>query len=102
MQLPALGQISISRLGQDSISADILDPATQAKYKVLWKSDPLPPFVYAAHPRVAPNVVEEVRSALLNMNDNPEGRVLLVKVNIQSIEAAKDGDFESMRMLKLE
>ena len=80
----------------------LLDPATQAKYKVLWKSDPLPPFVYAAHPRVAPNVVEAVRSALLNMNDNPEGRVLLVKVNIQSIEAAKDGDFESMRMLKLE
>ena len=79
-----------------------LDQAMQARFKVLWKSDPLPPFAYAVHPQVPPAAAEAVRSALLDMNNNPEGRALLATVNIQSIKAAKDSDFDSMRKLKLE
>ena len=80
----------------------LLDPAMQARFKVLWQSDPLPPFAYAAHPRVSPQAAAAVRSALHDMNKNTEGRALLASVNVQSIEAAKDSDFDSMRKLKLD
>ena len=80
----------------------LLDPAMQARFKVLWKSDPLPPFAYAVHPRVAPQVAEAIRQAMLEMNNDAEGRALLAKVNVKAIVAAKDADFNSMRKLKLE
>jgi phosphonate transport system substrate-binding protein len=80
----------------------LLDPEKQAHFNILWKSDPLPPFAYAAHPRVAPNVIEQVRQALLAMGENTEGRALLSKVNIKAIIPASDKDFDAMRRLKME
>lgn len=80
----------------------LLDPAMQAKYKVLWKSAPLPPFAFGAHPRVAPEVTQRVRQVLLAMADNAEGRALLAKLNVKAIVAAKESDFDSMRKLKLD
>lgn len=80
----------------------LLAPDRQARIKLLWKSDPLPPFAYAAHPRVAPQVAETVRRALLSMDSDIEGRALLAMVNIKSIVVAKDSDFDSLRKLKLD
>ena len=80
----------------------LLDLEKQARFNVLWKSDPLPPFAYAAHPRVAPKVIEQVRQALLAMSENTEGRALLAKVNIKAIIPASDKDFDAMRRLKIE
>ena len=80
----------------------LLDPQMQAHFNVLWKSDPLPPFAYAAHPRVAPKVIEQVRQALLAMSENTEGRALLSKVNIKAIIPASDKDFDVMRRLKVD
>ena len=80
----------------------LLDPAMQAHFKVLWKSDPLPPFAYAAHPRLAPSVQEKIRRALLDMEQNAEGRALLNKLNIRGIVAANNKDYDQVRRLKLE
>ena len=80
----------------------LLDPTMQKQFKVLWKSDPLPPFAYAVHPRVAPQVIEDIRQAMLGMNNDAEGRALLAKVNVKAIVGAKDSDFNSLRKLKLE
>ena len=80
----------------------LLDPAAQAKFTVMWKSDPLPPFAYGVHPRVAPQVAEAIRQALFAMNNDAEGRALLAKVNIKAIVPGKDSDFNSMRKLRLE
>ena len=54
-----------------------LDPAMQAQFRVLWKTDPLPPFAFAAHPRVAPQALERMQRALLEMDGNSEGRAVL-------------------------
>lgn len=78
-----------------------LDPATQAQFRVLWKSDPLPPFAYAAHPRVPPKAIESIQRALLEMDGNPEGRTLLAALNVKAIVAAKDSDYDVMRKMKL-
>lgn len=79
----------------------MLDPATQAQFRVLWKSDPLPPFAYAAHPRVSSKVIEHIQRAMLEMDDNPEGRALLGALNVKAIVAAKDSDYDIMRKMKL-
>ena len=80
----------------------LLDPVMQARFNVIWKSDPLPPFAYAAHPRVAPHVIDRIAAVLLAMDKNAEGRALLTKVNIREIVSAKDNDFDSIRGLKLD
>jgi len=80
----------------------LLDPAMQARFKILWQSEPLPPFAYGVHPRVSPTVVTAIQTALHDMKKNPEGRALLAAVNVPSIEPAKDSDFDSVRKLKLE
>lgn len=79
----------------------LLEPAMQTQFKVIWKSDELPPFAYAVHPRVASEAVERFRRALLEMDDDAEGRALLAKVNIKEIGAAKDSDYDAMRKLKI-
>lgn len=78
-----------------------LDPAKQAQFRVLWKSDPLPPFAYAAHPRVSPKVIERIQRAMLEMDDNSEGRALLAVLNVKAIVAAHDSDYDVMRKMKL-
>jgi len=80
----------------------MLEPETQAQFRIVWKSDPLPPFAYAAHPRVSPKVLASIRQALLEMDDNPEGRALLSALNIRAIQSAKDSDYDSVRKMKLE
>ena len=79
----------------------MLDPTTQAQFHVLWKTDPLPPFAYAAHPRVSPKAIERIQRALLEMDGNPEGRTLLAALNVKAIVAAKDSDYDVMRKMKL-
>ena len=79
----------------------MLDPSMQAQFRVLWKSDPLPPFAYAAHPRISPEVVEHIQRALLEMDDNSEGRALLAALNVKAIVAAKDSDYDVMRKMQL-
>jgi phosphonate transport system substrate-binding protein len=77
-----------------------LDPATQAQFRVLWKTDPLPPFAYAAHPRVPPQAVERIRRALLEMDGNPEGRAYLAALNVKAIVAAKNSDYDIIAKVK--
>ncbi len=79
----------------------MLDPAMQAKFRILWKSEPLPPFAFAAHPRVSHKAVERIQKALVEMNGNAEGRALLAPLNVKGIVRAEDRDYDSMRKMKL-
>ena len=79
----------------------MLDLASQAKFRVLWKTEPLPPLAYAAHPRVPLKVVERIHSALVVMDRDPEGRGLLSILKVKAIVAAKDSDYDVMRRMKL-
>ena len=73
----------------------------QAKFRILWQSEPLPPFAFAAHPRVPHKAVERIQKALVEMNGNAEGRALLAPLNVKGIVRAEDRDYDSMRKMKL-
>ena len=79
----------------------MLDPAMQSQFRILWKSEPLPPFAFAAHPRVSHQAVERIQKALVEMNENAEGRALLGPLNIKGIVRAQDFDYDGMRKMKL-
>lgn len=74
-----------------------LEKDRQDQFNLLWISDPLPPFAYAAHPRVKAVALDRVKQALLKMNEDAEGRALLGSLNIKEILSAKDSDYDAMR-----
>jgi phosphonate transport system substrate-binding protein len=77
------------------------DRATQAQFRILWKSVPLPPFAFAAHPRVSHKTVERIQKALVEMDRDVEGRALLMPLNAKGIVRADDRDYDGMRKMKL-
>ena len=79
----------------------MLDPAMQAKFRILWQSEPLPPFAFAAHPRMSGATVARIQKALVEMNGNAEGRALLAPLNVKDIVRAEDRDYDSVRKMKL-
>ena len=79
----------------------MLDPAMQAKFRILWKSEPLPPFAFAAHPRVSQAALKRIQKALIDMNASAEGRALLEPLNVKGIVRAEDRDYDGMRKMKL-
>jgi len=79
----------------------MLDPLRQEEFKVLWKSEPLPPFAFAAHPRVSHKSIKAIQRALVEMNNNPEGKALLAALNLKGIVSAKDGDYNVIRKMNI-
>ena len=74
-----------------------LEKDRQEQFNVLWKSEPLPPFAYAAHPRVKKADLGRLKQAFVNLNEDTDGRVLLNSINIKEILSAKDSDYDAMR-----
>ncbi len=79
----------------------MLDPIRQAQLRILWKSEPLPPFAFAAHPRVSRTAVGRIQRALVEMSSDVEGRALLMPLNVKGIVKAQDRDYDGMRKMKL-
>jgi len=78
-----------------------LDPAVKAELQVLWTADPLPPFAFAAHPRVPKDVMDKVQKAMDGMDQNVEGSALLKANNFKGMEVADDKDYDAMRKLNI-
>ncbi len=78
-----------------------MDPTIREQLRVLWAAEPMPPFTFSAHPRVAKSDVKKLQKAMLEMGDNPRGAELLKAINIKGIAPAQDADYESIRKLKL-
>lgn len=74
-----------------------LDKERQDQFNILWKSELLPPFAYAAHPRVKSADLDKIKQAFLDLNEDAEGDTLLNSLNIKSISPANDSDYDVMR-----
>lgn len=78
------------------------DPAVREQLKVLWTTKTYTPHAFAAHPRVPETVVDDIASAMLAMNDDPEGRALLDSINFKGMQAAANADWNDVRGLGIE
>jgi len=78
-----------------------IDPEVKQQLRVLWRSEALPPFTFAAHPRVPKDAVAKVQKAMEEMDRDPQGRVLLKAINFKGMEITTDEDYNAMRAMNI-
>ena len=79
------------------------DSAVSKQLKILWTSEAFTPHAIAAHPRVNHKAYQLVQQALVNMINNPEGKVLLQSLKIKNgLITATDSDWDDVRSLGLD
>lgn len=78
-----------------------IDPEVKNQLHILWTSEGLPPFAFAAHPRVPKEALAKVQKAMNEMEQNPQGMALLKANNFKGIEITDDADYNDMRKLNI-
>jgi phosphonate transport system substrate-binding protein len=79
----------------DQMAAE--DPSINQKVKILIKSPPfgIPPVV--AHPDMDPGLRKAVLAVLLDMHNNPKGKLILEKLQIEKFVVPEKGLFDNLR-----
>lgn len=78
-----------------------MEPEIRDQLRILWSSEPMPPFTFSAHPRVPQASLQKIQRAMLKMADDPVGVELLKAINMKGFAAAQDSEYEAVRKLKL-
>ena len=73
------------------------DESLQAQLRVIYTTRSCPSHPIVAHPRVAPQVRNQVRKALLAMGETPEGKEMLLKVPVTQFIPVSYDDYSIMR-----
>lgn len=87
--------------GGEMRTFNALAPETRDQLKIIWRAEPMPPFAFAAHPRVPKDVVEKVQAAMVKMSARPETMALLRAVNLAGVEKADDADYNAFREMNI-
>lgn len=87
--------------GGEMRTFNALAPATRDQLKILWRAEPLPPFAFAAHPRVPKEAVDKVQAAMADMSTHPKTMALLRAVSLAGVEKAGDGDYNAFRKMNI-
>jgi phosphonate transport system substrate-binding protein len=76
-------------------------PDVRNNLRVLWTTPGFTPHAIAVHPRVNSEIKAKLQRALLAMNDDPEGQVLLKTINFKALEKAEHKDWDDVRALNI-
>lgn len=87
--------------GGEMRTLSMLDPAIREQLEIIWQAEPLPPFVFAAHPRVAAADVARLRKAMEDMHNDSRGVALLKSIGFTGITAASVADYAALRGSRL-
>jgi phosphonate transport system substrate-binding protein len=76
------------------------DPKWTAQTRIIYRSTPcgIPPVVVS--PGIAPQLKEKLRSAFLNMHNDPRGREILKRILIDRFTVIEDSAYNSIRQMK--
>jgi phosphonate transport system substrate-binding protein len=78
------------------------EPAIRDGLRILYTTRPVPSHPVAAHPRIAPEIRELLRKAILDMAATPAGKALWNEVPMYAPVSASIEDYLVMRKLGLE
>ncbi len=102
----AITQLKTGRTIAAGVNAQVLQAYAEREnlaYRVLWASEKYLNLALSSHPSVPADTVKAVRTALLEMADDPEGAKVLAAA-AEAVKApplvfipAKDSDFDNMR-----
>jgi phosphonate transport system substrate-binding protein len=79
-----------------------VDPEVRERLRVLWTTQGYTPHAFSAHPRVPAHAVERLVQAMVEMNENEEGRTLLTTLSVMGFEVAQDSDWNDVRGLDID
>jgi phosphonate transport system substrate-binding protein len=76
------------------------DPEWTAQTRIIYRSTPcgIPPVVVS--PGIAPQLKEKLRSAFLNMHNDPRGREILKRILIDRFTVIEDSAYNSIRQMR--
>jgi phosphonate transport system substrate-binding protein len=79
----------------------VKEPELTSQTKIIYKSAPcgIPPLVVS--PSIDPALKEELRSAFLNMHNDPRGRDILNKVMIDQFTVIEDSAYDPIRQMEV-
>lgn len=78
-----------------------MTPEIREQLRILWTSEGYTPHAIASRADVPPDVSARVRSALIAMEQSPEGMQLLESIKIKGFEAANNEDWDDVRQLQI-
>lgn len=78
---------------------DQMEPRIRSQLRVLWTSTEYTPHAFAAHRRLAPDVVAAVRQAMIEINRDPEGARRLAATGLGTLTQTSDSEYERIRRL---
>lgn len=98
----ALAQLKFKRVDAAAVNSRFLKQYSEQQkvsFRVIHESEPYPDLAIVVHPRVAAEVTERLRSALVAMKKDPGAAELLVKAKSKGFESATDKDYEGVRRI---
>lgn len=81
---------------------ELLDEPVRRQLRVLWTTPGFTAHAIASHPRMEEAVRERILQAMLAMNSDAKGLEILAKIGFKGVEAARDGDWDDIRRLKIQ
>lgn len=87
--------------GGETRTFGTLSPEIKDQLRILWTSEPLPPFAFISHPRMPKSDVAKIQKAMEKMSQDPEGMELLKIHNFKGIERSNDEDYDVVRKMNL-
>ncbi len=79
-----------------------IDPGIRNELKVLWTTNPFTSHALAAHPRVAPDTVAQIQSAMVGLENSEAGIELLKALSWKGVEPAENSRWNDVRDLGLD
>jgi len=78
------------------------EPAIQDNLHVIYETTRVAPHPLTAHPRVAHEIVDLVREAMLAIAQNDEGKALLSQIPMHEPVSSNEAEYQALREMELE
>lgn len=86
--------------GGISATFNELSPIVRSKLEIFWTSDGYTPHAFAAHPRVPKDIIEKLKSVMVQMAHDPRGAVILERLSMTGFEVASDAQWNDVRAIE--
>jgi len=80
---------------------DAMPESVRQQLRILWKTPGYTPHAFAAHPRLAADVVSATAETLMALHTEEAGRRLLKALGFNPIGPARDADWDDVRKLEI-
>jgi len=81
---------------------EAMPPEVSDKLRILSETPAYTPHAFAAHPRVSPEIVAKILTAMASLASDEEGQRLLVPLAFKGITSAQDKDWNDIRALDID